>query len=97
MTRPSSAASIAGAARRIEWLRQRGMVVLLVFLVVSVFGLPALMSGAESGRISADVMLTLALISGIAAILDHGRLRLRCRRLCATRPSWRHSSCWRSQ
>jgi hypothetical protein len=74
---------IAVLARQYDWLRQRAMVVLLLLLVLSVFGLPALISGGAAWHVIVDVMLTLALASGVAAILDHGRLAIVLALLCA--------------
>jgi Ion channel len=84
MARPrSTLAQVAGAARHYEWLRRRGMVVLLALLVLSVFILPGLISGAEAWHVTVDVLLTLALVSGVVAIVDHGRLAIVLALLCA--------------
>lgn len=75
-------AHIAHAARHYEWLRRRGMIVLLALLVLSVFILPGLIGSAEAWHITVDVLLTLALLSGVVAIVDHGRLAIVLALLC---------------
>ena len=61
---------------RVAWLRNSGMSVLLALLVTIVFVVPALVSFGETWRLLVDVMLTLILVSGVVAVIDHRRLAL---------------------
>jgi hypothetical protein len=82
MVRLDAERGIAEAARQVQWLRQRGMVLLLALLVLSVFVLPALIDATHAWRLTIDVVLTLALLSGILAIIDHRRLAASLAALC---------------
>lgn len=56
---------------RWAWLQHRGMLILLLLLVGTVFIVPALVPYGPEWRLFSDVMLTLILASGILAIADH--------------------------
>jgi len=62
--------------RHMAWVRASGMGGLLVVLAVGMFILPAMVSGREGWRIVTDVMLTLILLFGVIAVVEHRRISL---------------------
>jgi hypothetical protein len=77
-TAPSSAAgsSQTPSASRLARLHKRGMLLLLVLLVASIFVVPAFLPEGTSFRVFSDVMITLILVSGVLAIADHRKLAM---------------------
>ena len=61
---------------RVEWLRTRGMLALLVILVVAIFILPAVAPLGAPLRLATDLALTLMVVAGIVAIADHRNLAI---------------------
>lgn len=57
----------------LSFLRQSGMLVLLVLLLVAVFVVPNFVHAGQDIRLADDTMLTLILISGVVAMSDHRR------------------------
>jgi hypothetical protein len=64
----------AAVVSRTAHLRKRGMAVLLVLLVGTVFVAPALMPFGTAWRVFSDGAFTLILLSGVVATADHRRL-----------------------
>ena len=55
-------------------LRESGMLVLLVLLLLTVFVVPNFVHAARHARLADDVLLTLILVSGVVAVADHRRM-----------------------
>jgi hypothetical protein len=62
--------------RHMAWMRASGMGGLLVVLAFGIFVLPALTAEGEGWRIITDVMLTLILVFGVIAIVEHRRISI---------------------
>jgi hypothetical protein len=56
------------------WLHNSGMSVLLILLVAIVFVIPVISPGVSNTKLLWDVLLTLILVSGVAAAAEHRRL-----------------------
>lgn len=50
------------------------MLLLLLLLVVTVFVVPAVLADRLAGRLVMDVLITLLLLAGVLAVIDHRRL-----------------------
>jgi len=62
--------------RHMKWVRASGMGGLLVALAFGIFVLPAITTQDEGWRIVTDVMLTLILVFGVVAIVEHRRISI---------------------
>jgi len=62
--------------RHMKWVRASGMGGLLVVLAFGIFVLPAITTKDEGWRLITDVMLTLILIFGVVAIVEHRRFSI---------------------
>ena len=62
------------AGRR--WARESAMAVLLVVLVATVFIIPGIRTRWHDTALAADILMTLILISGVAAVADHRKLAI---------------------
>ena len=60
--------------RHVAWLRTSGMSGLLLVLVGGVFVLPGIVSYGAAWRLGSDVLVTLILISGVAAVAEHRKV-----------------------
>ena len=77
--RATTLSSAAGGGQsvlavRLARLRNRSMLLLLVLLVATIFVVPAFLPEGPGWRVFSDVMITLILISGVLAIVDHRKL-----------------------
>jgi hypothetical protein len=63
-------------AAHLARLRNRSMLLLLVLLVATIFVVPAFLPEGPGWRVFSDVMITLILISGVLAIVDHRKLAI---------------------
>jgi hypothetical protein len=61
---------------RLARLRNRSMFILLLLLVATIFIVPAFLPEGPVFRVFADVMMTLILVSGVLAIVDHRKLAI---------------------
>jgi len=78
---PHSASAMLGRLqslheRRVTWLRNSGMSALLLVLVFCIFVLPVIMGPGTVWRVGSDFMVTLILVSGVAAVSEHRRLAI---------------------
>jgi uncharacterized membrane protein SirB2 len=62
--------------RQMKWVRTSGMSGLLVLLVLGMFVFPAAITNAAASRFAYDILLTLILLSGVVAVVEHRRLAL---------------------
>ncbi len=62
--------------RQMKWVRNSGMSGLLVLLVLGMFVFPAALTNAAASRFAYDVLLTLILLSGVVAVVEHRRLAI---------------------
>jgi hypothetical protein len=60
--------------RHIAWVRTSGMSGLLVVLVGGVFVLPGIAAFGAAWRLASDIVVTLILVSGVAAVAEHRKL-----------------------
>jgi hypothetical protein len=67
-------ALLALHTRHMAWIRNSGMSGLLVLLAVGMFVLPALISANVEWHLVTDVLMTLILIFGIIAVVEHRRI-----------------------
>ncbi len=56
------------------WLHNSGMSVLLMLLVAIVFVIPVVAPGVSNTNLMWDILLTLILVSGVAAVAEHRKL-----------------------
>jgi hypothetical protein len=59
-----------------RWVRESGMAILLCALVATVFVIPAFIPNGATRYLVSDVLMTLILVSGVAAVADHRRLAI---------------------
>ncbi len=67
------------------WLHNSGMSVLLILLVAIVFVIPVIAPGVSNTKLLWDILLTLILVSGVAAVAEHRRLAVALALLCRGR------------
>ncbi len=60
----------------LRWVRESGMAILLCALVATVFVIPAFIPNGTTRYLVSDVLMTLILVSGVAAVADHRRLAI---------------------
>ena len=59
-----------------RWVRESGMAILLCALVATVFIVPAFIPNGTTRYLVSDILMTLILVSGVAAVADHRRLAI---------------------
>lgn len=64
----------AHVSRHVQRMRESGMLVLLVLLLLAVFVVPNVIHLVGNARVVDDILITLILISGIIAVTEHQRL-----------------------
>jgi hypothetical protein len=74
----AATAPISTLGRRLHlgWVRKSGMAGLLVLLVTTVFILPIVIRFETTWRVLSDIMVTLLLVCGVAAVADHRKLTI---------------------
>lgn len=80
-SRPRPAAKLTerladASSRHLRWLHKSAMALLLVLLVVSVFVIPMVVSWDDGGRLLSDALVTLILLTGVIAVVEHRRFAL---------------------